>query len=350
MFYKIAEKALMLEREGKSIVRLNVGDTNLPIPRCAVEAAAKSMESGRSSYGPSAGLSSLREAIARREGCKVGNVVVGPGSKHLIFALLSVLGKGGRQVAIPTPSWPAYFLMCKQIGLKAKALQTSLEAGWQFSEIPRSADIVLLCNPLNPTSTIYGEKLMKETVNEAGKRGAHAIIDEAYRGIAFERLLKHKGAIRVRSFSKEFNMESWRLGYAVAPMEVAGRVAQFNQITSTCVPEFVQAAGVACLENEKAILAQNTRAWKARLALAQKCLEEEGFSFAAPQSGMYVFASHPRMADGGKFALSLLKRGIAVAPGECFGNYRKFIRICANQGESVLGRAIASMGAALRAG
>jgi len=241
VFYEIAEKALALEANGKKIVRLNVGDTNLPTPECALEAAAKAMKGGKSSYGPSAGTTELREAIARRENCGVENIVVGPGSKHLLFGLLLTLRRKGGSVAFQSPYYPAYALACRQLSLSVKLAETSLEGKWQPKRAP-DADVLVICNPLNPTSTICDAAGM---IAEAKKSGAAVIVDEAYRGIAFEKI-PVPSAIRVRSFSKEFNMESWRLGYVVAPEKIAKKIAEYNQATATCVSPFVQAAGEAC--------------------------------------------------------------------------------------------------------
>jgi len=148
----------------------------------------------------------------------------------------------------------------------------------------------------------------------------------------------------VRSFSKEFNMENWRLGYVVAPAEIARKIVEYNQATATCVAPFVQHAGLACLENEKELLHANRKVWKTRMGAASKAMHAAGFEFAAPQAGMYIFARHDGIADSGEYAMKLLDKGIAVAPGSAFGKYNGFIRICANQPEDVLENAIAKIG------
>ncbi|MCX6770309.1 MAG: pyridoxal phosphate-dependent aminotransferase [Candidatus Micrarchaeota archaeon] len=334
-----------LERKGRRIVRLNVGDTNLPAPQCALDAARLSMANAKSGYGPSAGLPQLREAIAKREGCDYENVVVGPGSKHLLFALVSLLAGKGKSVALPLPSWPAYGLICCQTQSKAKEMRTAPGNNWEFGSLP-SADAAIICNPLNPTSTIYDGGALRKAVEEAEGNGTHVIMDEAYRGLAFEPIGK-LGKIRLRSFSKEFCLESWRLGYAIAPAEIARKLERFNRITCTCMPQFVQEAGIACLENEKEILAANRRIWKARADSACKALAAHGFEFAKPQSGIYVFAGHEGITDSEKYALSLLEKGVAVAPGSDFGGYDKFVRICANQPPAILEEAIGKMVKAL---
>jgi len=347
MFYELAEKALALEKSGKRIIRLNIGDTGLPTPQCAIDAAAQVIENQKSGYGSSAGLPALREKIAEREGCETEEVIVGPGSKHLIYALMSVISRESTRhdVAFPSPYWPMYELACRQIGLNPVIVKTTMENGWQFDNLPlNGAAMAIICNPLNPTSTVYSEKLVRNTLAEAETAGVPLVLDEAYKGLAFRPVPKYENAIRVRSFSKEFNMEGWRLGYAVVPKDVAKKLIAFNQITSTCVPDFIQRAGIACLENEKEILDANRAVWNKRSEVAQKALKAAGFRFVVPDSGIYIFATHDAITDSSTYALELLeKKGIAVAPGTGFGDYKNFVRICLNQNEQTMRDAIERM-------
>jgi aspartate aminotransferase len=348
-FYGIVERAFALERAGKPVVPLHIGDTNLPSPEVAVKAATSHLTSRRSLYGPAAGLMPLRERIARREGCAVENVVVGPGSKHLLFALLSVLGRPGTRIGIPTPGWPAYVLMARQLRMDPVILPTSLEGGWRFEAASaKGCGLFLLCNPLNPTSTLYPRELIEAALRELRASGGQLILDEAYKGLAFEEVPRYDGAIRVRSFSKEFSLEGWRLGYAVAPVEIAAELARFNQITTTCVADFIQEAGAACLEHEREILEPVRALWRERSQAGQRALAAAGFDFAAPQGGMYVFATHPALSDSDAFADQLLDRGVGVAPGSGFGDYPRFLRVCVNQPAAELERAVARIGEALR--
>lgn len=333
MFYELAEKTLALERQGKKIMRLNVGDTNLPTPKCAIEAAQSELRKGKPGYGSSAGMPELIEKIAEREKCTQESVVVGPGSKHLLFALLSVLPRKGGTLAFPSPHWPAYELAARQLGLKARPVKTSLKQKWGFNAKGfDGADAVIVCNPLNPTSTIYSEKSISELTEKCAEKNVPLIIDEAYRGLAFKKIPVQESAIRVRSFSKEFSMEGWRLGYAIAPKELAKKIIAFNQITMTCVPAFVQAGGIACLDEEKKILSAHRKTWQERASAASRALTRAGFGFSIPEAGIYVFATHENIQDSEKFCMQLLeKQGIVVAPGTGFGDYNNFIRLCLNQ-------------------
>lgn len=346
MFYELAEKALALEKNGKQIIRLNIGDTGLPTPQCAIDAAVASIKNGKSGYGSSAGLPELREKIAEREGCETDEIVIGSGSKHIIYALISIIGRdsNNKNIVFPSPHWPMYGLACRQIGLNPIIVKTTMEKEWQFDALPLdNAAMTMICNPLNPTSNVYSEKSMQDMLAQAHAKNIPVIIDEAYKGLAFKPIPKYEHAIRVRSFSKEFNMEGWRLGYAIAPKDVAKKLVAFSQITSTCVPEFIQRAGMACLENENEILDRNRAIWHKRSEVAQKALRKTGFRFVQPDAGIYIFATHEKIDDANSYCLNLLEKGIAVASGSDFGGYTKFVRICLNQTWQTLERAIGLM-------
>jgi aspartate aminotransferase len=126
------------------------------------------------------------------------------------------------------------------------------------------------------------------------------------------------------------------------------KVVEFNQLSITCVPQFVQAAGLACLQSEERILGEARAAWRARARAAAQALREAGFRFAEPQSGMYVFAAHPDAADDQEFAARLLKAGVAIAAGSSFGA-PGFVRICANCEAPELEEAVRRMRGVLQA-
>lgn len=341
LFYEFAEKVFELKEQGKDVISLNLGETNLKVPQQAIDASIENVKESHAGYSSAAGSKDLREKIAERENCSVENVVIGPGSKHLIRGLMTVLEEKGKKVIIPTPNWPTYKSDADQIGLETEMVKTELENRWEFEEISfENANMLILCNPLNPTSTILPENKMKKTIEEAQGKGVKVLIDEAYKSLAFNKVPDYEGAIRVRSFSKEFNMEGFRLGYVIAEEEIVKKLIEFNQYTITCVPELVQNAGIACLENEEEIIAENKAIWKKRMPFASKLFKEAGFKFAEPESGIYLFAKHESIKSGTEFIWKLLEKGVAVAPGRAFGDHENFIRISINQPEEELERAM----------
>lgn len=346
LLYEVAEEVFRLKNNGKKIISLNLGETNMPVPECGIEAAITHLKTSDAGYSFAAGLKELRQKIAERENCGIENVIVGTGSKEIIFGLMSMLLKKGDNIIIPEPTWPTYGLNAEHLGLEVKIIETSLDKKWSFDGLEfKDEKMLILCNPLNPTSTVYNENLLKKTIDDANDSGLTVILDEAYKALAFEKIPNYENAIRVRSFSKEFNMEGYRLGYAIAPKEIVNKMIDFNHMCIACVPEFVQKAGLACLENESEILKKHWDIWHTRMLFASKIMKKNGFEFSEPESGIYLFAKHRNIEDSRHFYRELLNEGVAIAPGLAFGNFKQFIRISINQKEEILEKAFAKMAA-----
>jgi aspartate aminotransferase len=338
MLYEINEKALKLESEGKKIIRLNLGDPDMATPPEIVEAAYASMKAGKTKYSSSYGELKLRQKIAEVHGVKAENVVITPGSKWAIFSTMFLTMKNGGNVIVPTPYWTAYDLIAKTIGAKTKLLKTELEDGWKIdlskleSLIDSETKMIILNNPNNPTSKVMDSETLDGVVEIANRKGITILSDEVYGAIAFNKTksILDYGAdskhILSNGFSKTFTMTGWRIGYIVANKMLIDNVTKLNQITFNNVPVFIQEAAMKGLELHKQI-AENIKAkYKQRADLANKKLSAGGFKFTKPDAPFYVFPKRDGL-DGEKFTLSLLDKGVAVAPGTSFGDYREHFRI-----------------------
>jgi len=330
LFYRLVEESFLLERAGKKLIKLHIGSTGLAVPEPALK-LLKSLPDGiQAPYGPGAGLVEFRKIAAERENVSPEQIVVGPGSKFLIFSLLMTLKETISELVIPAPFWPAYILMAETLGVKARVVPTKLEDNWRLPDLnlkPRS--LVMLCNPLNPTSTTLSNEDALRLTEQAENSSSKLIFDEAYRDLSFNPL-KTIGEIRIRSFSKEFNMEGWRLGYAVLPEDLAKKLGSFVHITTSCVSSLIQRVGIACLENRTSILENHVGIWKTRLEALSGGLRKAGFNFVDPQAGMYVFATHEKIQSCEKFCKDAMEKGVAVSPGSAFGPYERFVRISAS--------------------
>jgi aspartate aminotransferase len=338
MLYEINEKALKLESEGKKIIRLNLGDPDMATPPEIVEAAYASMKAGKTKYSSSYGELRLRQKIAEMHGVKTENVVITPGSKWAIFSTMFLTLKDGGNVIIPTPYWTAYDLIAKSFGAKTKLLKTEMENGWKVdldkleSLIDNETKMIILNNPNNPTSKVMDTETLDGIVEIANKKGVIVLSDEVYGAIAFNKTksILDYGAdskhILSNGFSKTFTMTGWRIGYIVANKMLIDKVTKLNQITFNNVPVFIQDAALKGLELHKQI-AENIKAkYKQRADLASKKLSAAGFKFTKPEAPFYVFPKRDGL-NGEKFTLDLLDRGVAVAPGTSFGDYREHFRI-----------------------
>ncbi len=337
MLYEINEKALKLEAQGKKIIRLNLGDPDLATPDVIIEAAYDSMKRGKTKYSSSFGELPLREKLAKIHHVSSDNIVITPGSKWGVFSTMFLLLKNGSNVVIPTPYWTAYDLIAKTIGAETRLLRTELEDNWQpdlgklEDLIDTNTRMIILNNPNNPTSKILDNETLDGIVEIANEHGVTILSDEVYGTIAFKKtksILDYEANnhILTTGFSKTFTMTGFRIGYIVASKDLVNKITKLNQITINNVPVFIQEAALKALELEKQLATKIRDEYQERAKLASKKLGAAGLEFTEPQAPFYVFP-RKRGLDSECFTLELLDRGVAIAPGTAFGDYREHFRI-----------------------
>jgi aspartate aminotransferase len=347
LFYRLVEETFALERAGKKLIKLHIGSTGLPVPEPALSYLRNLPDGIQAPYGPGAGLAEFRKIAANREGVLPEQIVVGPGSKFLIFSLLMSLKESISELVIPAPFWPAYILMANTLGIPTRIVPTKFESGWKIPDLElKLGSVVMLCNPLNPTSTTLSKADVESLESQALASSSTLIFDEAYRDLAFEPI-DFSSEIRIRSFSKEFNLEGWRLGYAVLPEPLAKKLGSLVHVTTSCVSSLIQNVGIACLENRKSILETHIGIWKTRLGALSGALKQAGFEFIEPQSGMYAFVTHPKITNCEQFCRAALEKGVVVSPGSAFGPYDRFIRISASSEAGTLVQAVGILSTSL---
>jgi aspartate aminotransferase len=336
MLYEINEKALKLESEGKKIIRLNLGDPDLETHDEIVEAAYAAMKQGKTKYSSSYGEIKLREKLAELHCVKAENVVITPGSKWGVFSTMYLLLKGGGNVIIPTPYWTAYDLIAKSLGAQTKLLKTELESKWRVDLdkleklIDKETKMIILNNPNNPTSKAMDAESLDGIVEIANKKGVTILSDEVYGGISFVKtksILEYgDNHILSNGFSKTFTMTGWRIGYIIANKMLIDNITKLNQITINNVPVFIQAAALKALELQKQIATNIKKEYQERAKMASSILSKAKLEFTEPDAPFYVFPKR-RGLDSEKFTLDMLDKGVAVAPGTAFGDYREHFRI-----------------------
>lgn len=342
MLYEISEKAIQLENQGKEIIKFNLGDPDLPTPPEIIEAAYEAMKQGKTKYSSAAGEKKLREEIARIHDTTVDNVVVTTGSKWAIFSLMFLTLKEGENVVVPSPHWTSYELGAKQVGAEIRLLKRDLESGWKVDHekleplIDDKTRLIILNSPNNPTSKVIDDKTFEAIVEIAKRKNVKILSDEIYSDISF---VKAKSVldfgeenILVSGFSKSFLMTGWRIGYAIVEKELAKRMIKLNQITTTCVPAFIQYGALKGLESRKKIADENRKQFKVRADAAYSVLSNSKMRFSRPDAPFYLFPKVEGL-DSERFALDLLDKGVAVAPGTAFGDYREYFRIALTVGE-----------------
>jgi aspartate aminotransferase len=336
MLYEINEKALKLEGEGKKIIKLNIGDPDLDTPSEIIEAAYEAMKRGKTKYSSSYGEKSLREKLANLHGVSVDNVVITPGSKWGVFSTMYLLLKGGGNVVIPTPYWTAYELIAQSLGAQTRLLKTELDSNWRIDLdkledlIDRETRMIILNNPSNPTSKVIDEDVLDGIVEIANEKGIIILSDEVYGAISFVKtksILDYgNNHILTTGFSKTFTMTGWRIGYVIANKQLIDNITKLNQITISNVPVFIQEAALKALELQRQLAEKIKEEYRERAEMASGILSKANLEFSKPEAPFYVFPRR-RGLDSESFTLNLLDKGVAVAPGTAFGDYREHFRI-----------------------
>ena len=343
---RIFESVKTKKAMGEDVIELNVGEPEIDPPRQVLDGLLNSIKNKRFKYGQAAGEDSLREKLALENKVSRENIVIGPGSKFLIYSFLkTVLNNPIDEVIIPTPYWNTFSFMLQDLGInKIHYLHTLLEDKWQFRVeelsklINKNTKCIILTNPNNPTSTVIDRKTLDFAIDIAGKHNIFCLVDGAYKDLIFKEgdnwnpdFNNHKNLAYSFTFSKRFSMTGFRLGYLLAEEQIVEKIKDYNRITITNVPLFVQDSGLAALNQKDNYTRKMREVYSSRADMACEFLEKNKLKFVKPQAGFYVFVYIKQ--DSEKFAYKLLEKGVAVVPGTSFGPYKGFIRISLTEAE-----------------
>ncbi|CAL1239521.1 aminotransferase class I/II-fold pyridoxal phosphate-dependent enzyme [Candidatus Methylocalor cossyra] len=348
---EILSRAKAMERDGRDIVHLEIGEPDFPTPPLVVEAAVSFIRRGEVKYTPASGLPELRDALAEyyreRYGVGVGpeRIFVTPGASGGFLLVLGMLLGPGSKVALADPGYPCYPNFVRLFGGEPCPVPVDDATGFHLNAESvrrlwgeRMAGTII-SSPANPTGATMAMPVMKELVDWVHERGGFVVSDEIYHGLEYgERshtaLEFSQRAFVVNSFSKYFGLTGWRLGWVIVPqdgVELAERLAQNLFISA---PAASQIAGLASLrEDNLQELERRRMALAARRDFLCERLERLGFVVRVkPQGALYVFADCSQLVpDGVAFARALLREaGVAVTPGTDFGCHetQHYVRFC----------------------
>ncbi|MBI3842278.1 MAG: aminotransferase class I/II-fold pyridoxal phosphate-dependent enzyme [Thaumarchaeota archaeon] len=344
-------KAKSLEQQGKKIIHMEVGEPDFYPPKIVKKALGEVYDKGFTKYGESKGMPEFRAALARknseryRTNIKTENIMVSSGARFSVFLSISSLLHPGDEIIIIEPAWPAYRENALNASIKVRTVHTTLEEKWEPSTkeiesmINPNTKMIVLNYPNNPTGKILPRKIQDQVVDIAIKNGLYILSDEIYSDYAYKEWksvlsYEYNKSIITQSFSKSHAMTGFRIGYSVSSPEIIDRMAKLQALCITNVSEPIQYVSLKALEADTS---DNTKTMKNRLGVVIQKAKTMRLDFEEPDGAMYLFARvRNDNFDGSDFANKLLDSGVAVAPGEAFGDYQNFLRISACQPEQTL--------------
>jgi len=340
-------KAKALEEEGKKIIHLEVGEPDFKPPKEVKTALEEVYDKGYGKYGPAKGITELRKVLAaqvNQEGRKVSeeNIMICPGARFGVYLAITTLLNPGDEIIVIEPAWPAYKDCALNAGVKVRTIKTTLETEWEPSYeqinnvINENTKMIVANYPNNPTGKMFG-KMFDKIINTAKEHDLYVLSDEIYE--EYDRRpdkylstrsfwdLQYEKTIITKSFSKSHAMTGYRIGYVIAEPSIIEKMSKLQALSLTNVSEPIQYVALKALNFDTS---ENAKIIKTRLEALVKIAKDIGLEFIEPDGAMYLFdKTKYKDFDATKFSEKLLERGVAIAPGEGFGDYKEFFRITA---------------------
>jgi aspartate aminotransferase len=342
--FEVLNRARALEKQGKDIVHLEIGEPDFDTPANVIEAGVDALHKGWTHYGPAAGLPELRQTIAdyvsRTRGIPVSSneVVVVPGGKPIIFFTILALIEAGDEVIYPNPGFPIYesminYSMGKAIPIPLREERDfSVDVKELASLITDRTRLIILNSPHNPTGGVLTKKDVYAIAEAIGDRNIMVLSDEIYSRLIFEgedfSIMSVPGfkerTILLDGFSKTYAMTGWRMGYGVMRPDLATQIARLNTNSISCTASFTQVAGIEALRGDQSSVDKMNAEFKRRRDVFVAGLNKiKGFSCRLPKGAFYAF---PNITKTGwpskKLADALLEQaGVACLSGTAFGEY-----------------------------
>jgi aspartate/methionine/tyrosine aminotransferase len=368
--FVVLAKAKELERQGRDIIHLEIGDTDFDTPTHIVEEACAQMKRGQTHYCPSAGCVELREACCewlRREErgeYSPNQIVVGPG-KMFLYSVIMALAGPGDEVIYPDPGFPVYESVILYAGAKAVPLPILEENNFRIdpddlrSRVTDRTRLLILNYPHNPTGGVLTRKELSAVAEIAARNDIAVLSDEVYAHMLYTgehvSLATLPGmkdrTVMLESFSKTYAMTGWRLGFVAVPTWLAEPVTQLITNTISCVPPFVQQAGAKALLHDQSASRAMMEDFKRRRDIFIPALNTiPGITCKSPDGAFYAFPNVGKLpVTAEAFADYLLESvGVATLPGSAFGSLAKnHLRMCFATSVENLEKAIDRIGKAV---
>ena len=342
--FEVLNRARALEKQGKEIIHLEIGEPDFDTPSNVVEAGVDALRKGWTHYGPSAGLPELRQTIAdyvsrtRKVPVSSDEVVVVPGGKPIIFFTILALIESGDEVLYPNPGFPIYESMVNYSVGKGIPIPLREERDFAVdvkelaSLITDHTRLIILNSPHNPTGGVLTRNDIFEIAEAIGDRNILVLSDEIYSRLIYDgehfSIMSVPGfkdrTILLDGFSKTYAMTGWRLGYGVMRADLASQIAKLVTNANSCTASFTQMAGIEALRGDQSSVDKMSNEFRRRRdAFVAGLNKIKGFSCRMPKGAFYAFPNITKTGwSSKKLADALLEQaGVAALAGTAFGAY-----------------------------
>ena len=357
--FKLLDKVKKLEHEGRDIIHFEIGDPDFETPENIVDAGIDAIKNGFTHYTSSFGLKEFRQKICetteRSRGFKpnLNQVLVTPGANIAIFYAISCIVDPGEEVIVPDPGFPTYYSiikMCNVVPVRVPLLESNkfrMNPKDIENSITEKTRMIVINSPQNPTGSVMTKEEIKMTYDIAKKYDLFVYSDEIYARMIykdsvfsspsiFDKCLER--TIISNGFSKAFAMTGWRLGAVIGPPSVIEKMRLLLETTSSCVPPFIQKAGIEAIEGKQTSQKNMYVEYEKRRDLIINGINSiPELTCVAPGGAFYVFVNIKKTGMTSEtFCEHVLEdSGVAMLPGTSFGQFGEgFIRICYAVGQN----------------
>ena len=338
----VNDRAKALKAAGRDVISLAGGDPDFDTPENIVQTAIRALDAGDTHYPPSRGTLPMRRAVAAKMRRDYGltvdpatQVIVSPGGKFSLYAVLQALVNPGDEIIIFEPYWVSYAPMVLMAGATPVTIPLKPANGFAITDeiekyITPRTKAMMVNSPNNPTGHVISPEEAEVVRRLALENDLYVISDEIYEKIIFEgehiNLASLPGmaerTITVNGHSKNYAMTGWRLGWAAGPAAIIDLMAKVQGQTVTSAASFTMAAGAEALNGPQDAVEEMRLAYQARRDFMVEALNAiPGVECDRPAGAFYLFVRFPGLeADSITIARILLDEAeIAGTPGIAFG-------------------------------
>jgi aspartate aminotransferase len=343
--YHVLARAQELERQGRDIIHLEIGEPDFPTPGGVSDAGIEAIKANRTRYNPPRGITELREAVAEDAGKRrkitidPEEVVITPGAKPVLFFPILALIDPGDEVIYPDPGFPTYQAAIDVAGGVPVPMPLLEEKGFSFDLnsfdklFNNKTKLIILNSPANPTGGIMPKEDLAYIAEKAMSQRCWVLSDEIYSRIVYDGSTAPSIAaipgmldrtIILDGFSKTYSMTGWRLGYGIMPKEIANKVQLLLTHSVGCTAHFTQFAGLEAITGDQLKVDEMVAEYEKRRNVVVKGLNNiPGIHCANPRGAFYAFPNVSALKiPVGELADRILNEaGVALLPGTAFGPF-----------------------------